>query len=140
MTLHKWIAGLIGVALIAPVSAADIYRCGPNGSTYSQTPCADGRRVEFIDDRSDEQRLQAKQVNERTVALASSLERDRLASEAANQPALTGIFSAPVKKVSNNSPQPHTKAKKKRLRTSTQAVNRYPPKPPQEVVVAQPRD
>lgn len=142
MNPYTSVIGWMAVALITPLAAAEIYRCGPNGSTYSQVPCADGRRVEALDVRSHEQRLQARRVNERTVALASSLERDRLASEAANRPALAGRFSAPAKKASSDAPQPHSKskAKAKRLRTSTQAANRHPTKPPQEMVFAQPRD
>ena len=144
MTLHALVAGCIGVALITPVAAAEIYRCGPNGSTYSQTPCAEGRRLELIDARSDEQRVQASQVNERTAALASSLERDRLAYEAALRPALAGSFSAPVKTASNNAVRPNTsakaKAKTKRLRVPAQPSNRRASKPAPAVVLAQPRD
>lgn len=142
MTLRTWIAVSIAVALVTPAAAAEIYRCGPNGSTYSQTPCADGRRIELIDERSDEQRLQARQVNERTVALASSLERDRLANEAAQRPALAGSFNAPVKTASNAAVRPNTsaKAKTKRLRVPAQPSNRRASKPVPVVVLAQPRD
>ena len=144
MTLHASIVGWMAVALIAPAAAADVYRCGPNGSTYSQTPCAEGRRIELIDARSDEQRLQARQVNERTVALASSLERDRLANEAAQRPALAGSFNAPVKTASNNTVRPDTsakaKAKTKRLRAKAQPSNRRASKPVPVVVLAPPRD
>ncbi len=142
MTLRTWIAVSIAVALVTPAAAAEIYRCGPNGSTYSQTPCADGRRIELIDERSDEQRLQARQVSERTVALASSLERDRLANEAAQRPALAGSFNAPVKTASNAAVRPNTsaKAKTKRLRVPAQPSNRRASKPVPVVVLAQPRD
>ena len=144
MTLHASIVGWMAVALIAPAAAADVYRCGPNGSTYSQTPCAEGRRIEQIDARSDEQRLQARQVNERTVALASALERDRLAYEAALRPALAGSFNAPVKTASNNTVRPDTsakaKAKTKRLRAKAQPSNRRASKPVPVVVLAPPRD
>ncbi|MEI7463792.1 MAG: DUF4124 domain-containing protein [Burkholderiales bacterium] len=139
MNPYTSIVGWMAVALITPVAAAEIYRCGPDGSTYSQTPCADGRRIDILDARSDKQRLQARQVSERTAALASSLERDRLASEAANRPTLAGSLSAPLKKVSSDAPQPHGKSKAKRMRTSSQAAKRHPPKPPQDVVLAQPR-
>jgi hypothetical protein len=140
MNPYTSLVGWMTVALITPVAAAEIYRCGPNGNTYSQMPCADGRRVDALDVRSHEQRLQARQVNERTLALASSLERDRLASEAANRPALAGSFSATAKKASSDAPQPHSKSRAKRMRTSTQAANRHPTKPPQDMVFAQPRD
>ena len=129
-------------ALATPMAAAEIYRCGPNGSTYSQTPCADGRRVEFMDERSDEQRRQAKQVNERTVALASSLERDRLANEAALRPALAGSFNAPAKQVSAHAARSHadakSKAKTKRFRQSSGPASRRAPTALGGAVLAQP--
>ena len=143
MTLHNWIVGWMAAALITPAAAAEIYRCGPNGSTYSQTPCADGRRLEVIDARSDEQRLQAKQVNERTVALAASLERDRLAAEAAHRPALAGSFNTPAKDVSSQTARSdtdaHSKAKKERLRQTSQAKSRRAPTARQDAVLAQPQ-
>ena len=145
MTLHTWIVSWMAVAFITPAAAAEIYRCGPNGSTYSQTPCAEGRRLELADARSDEQRLQAKQVTERTVALASSLENDRRADEAALRPALAGSFNAPAKSVSKNaarsntSAKAHAKTKPKRLRVPAQPSNRRAPKPAPAVVLAQPR-
>lgn len=145
MTLQALISGWMAVALMTPVAAAEIYRCAPNGSSYSQTPCAGGRRVELVADaRSDEQRMQAKQVNERTVALASSLENDRLTGEAAYRPALAGSFNTPAKKVSNNATRSNAKAgvkaKKKRLRVAAEAANRRLPKSAQEVVLAQPHN
>lgn len=142
MTLRTWIVGWMAVALITPAAAAEIYRCGPNGSSYSQTPCAEGRRVELIDKRNDEQRLQAMQVNERTAALATSLERDRLAYEAALRPALAGSFNAPVNTASNNTARPHTKAKAKtkRLRGPAPPSKRRASKPEPVAALAQPRD
>ena len=59
MNPYTSLVGWITVALITPVAAAEVYRCGPNGNTYSQMPCADGRRVDALDVRSNEQRLQA---------------------------------------------------------------------------------
>ena len=145
MTPHIWVVSWMAVAFITPAAAAEIYRCGPNGSTYSQTPCAEGRRLELADARSDEQRLQARQVTERTVALASSLERDRLTHEAALRPALAGSFNAPVKSASKNaarsntSAKAHAKAKPKRLRVPALPSNRRASKPAPVVVLAQPR-
>ncbi|OYT98846.1 MAG: hypothetical protein CFE40_08530 [Burkholderiales bacterium PBB1] len=142
MTLRSaCIASWVMTVLTAPALAQDIYRCGSNGNTYSQVPCTDGRRIELTDARNDEQRLQARQVNERTVALAESLERDRLASEAAARPRLAGSFSAPTKKVSTKASRAGAQAKaKKRLRLSSQAAHRRAPKSTQEAVLAQPRN
>ena len=139
--LHPLIAAWIGLTIAGPVAAAEIYRCGPNGAVYSQTPCGEGRRVELMDKRNDEQRLQAQQVNERTVTLASSLERDRLSSEAAHRPAMAGSFSTPAKKVSNTVSRSNAKAKaKKRRHLSAQAANRGLPKSARGLVPAPPRN
>ena len=142
MTLRTaCIASWMWIVLTTPVLAQGIYRCGPSGATYSQLPCADGRRFEPTDARNDEQRLQALQVNERTVALAESLERERLASEAAARPSRAGSFSAPTKKVATKESRPSAQAKaKKRLRLASQAAHRRAPKSTQEAVLAQPRN
>lgn len=66
----------------APVDAQTVYRCGPEGRSYSQTPCAQGRMVEVDDARSRQQRREALDVAERDRALADSLAQDRLAREA----------------------------------------------------------
>ena len=127
------------VAFAPAVFAQDIYRCG---STYSQVPCGDGRRFELTDARSDEQRRQALQVNERTVALAESLEQDRLASEAAARPKLAGSFNTPAKKISTTPTRSSAQAKsRKKPRLSAQAAKRRAPESPsaQEAVLAQPR-
>lgn len=139
--LHPLIAAWIGLTIASPLAAAEIYRCGPNGAVYSQTPCGEGRRLELMDERSDEQRLQAQQVNERTMALASSLEHERLSSEAAHRPALAGSFNTPTKKVANTVSRSNAKAKaKKRRQLSAQAANRGLPKSAQGVVRAAPRN
>ncbi len=139
--LHALIAAWVGLTLVGPVAAAEIYRCGSNGAVYSQTPCGEGRRVELMDKRNDEQRLQAQQVNERIVALASSLERDRVSSEAAHRPALAGSFGAPTKKVSNTASRSNVKAKaKKRRHLLARAANRGLPKSAQGAVTAPPRN
>lgn len=82
------------MAFIAPASAADIYRCGPQGSAYSQTPCANGTYLALADARNDEQRREARLVALRTEALAASLEQDRLTAESVDRPALAVGFKS----------------------------------------------
>jgi hypothetical protein len=72
------IAALIGTS----VQAQTVYRCGLDGRSYSQTPCAQGRSVEVNDERSAQQRREAIEVAERDRALGDSLQQDRLAREA----------------------------------------------------------
>ncbi|WOB09203.1 hypothetical protein [Piscinibacter gummiphilus] len=74
---------LIAAALTsASVHAQTVYRCGPEGRSYSQTPCAQGRAIEVNDERSTQQRREALDVAERDRALADSLEEDRVTREA----------------------------------------------------------
>ena len=43
-------------------AAQKVYRCGPDGRTYQQTACADGKAVDASDPRSAEQRQAAEGV------------------------------------------------------------------------------
>ena len=84
------------VALVLALSAgaalaAPIYRCG---NTYSQTPCPNGKLIDSADPRSAAHRAEARRLAERERRLAVTMERDRLAREAAQKPALaTGLDS-----------------------------------------------
>jgi hypothetical protein len=67
----------------AATSAATVYRCGPDGRSYSDTPCANGRAIEVRDERSNEQRVQAAQAARAEAQLADALRGERHAREAA---------------------------------------------------------
>ena len=81
MTLLPATALLLLALLAPPADAAGIYRCGPDGRTYSQTPCADGRLIDAADPRSDAERAEAKRVAARERNTAADLERERRARE-----------------------------------------------------------
>lgn len=137
MTPRTWFASCLALTLAAPVVASDIYRCGADGSSYSHTPCADGRRIEATDTRDDEQRLQAAQVHERTSALASTLERDRRAYEAAHPPAGAAGFNMPKKKAESKAVASRAKVAKaqvQRVRQAQAARHRTPTSPTQAPV------
>ena len=130
MTLRALIVGpifgCITMSFALPASAAEIYRCGVRGATYSQTPCDGGHPLALADERNDEQRAQAQQTAARTMAMATTLERDRLATEAAYRPALAGSFNAPLKQVTDDTLRPSAKAKRKRVSAqSTPRRNRH---------------
>lgn len=74
---------LLLLASITCVSAhaQAVYRCGADGRSYSQTPCAEGRAVEVKDERSAQQRREAIEVADRDRALGDSLQQDRLLRE-----------------------------------------------------------
>ena len=106
-------------ALPAWAQSQKVYRCG---ATYSQTPCAQGVALEVQDPRTPEQKLQADQATVRDVALADTLEKDRLKAQtqahaAAQQqarlahPAAHGPAAAP-RATANERPAPQGKKKK----------------------------
>jgi len=83
------LAGLVAATAVAlPVAAQTVYRCGPDGRSYSQQPCAEGKAVSVGDARSDAQRREAEATAGRDARTARMLERERLAARpAASAPA-----------------------------------------------------
>ena len=86
MTKHR--ASLLFAALLLATVAADaaspkVFRCGPDGRTYSQTPCKDGYVVDAADPRSVEQRKAAEDAVKREEKMADKMARERRAAEAA---------------------------------------------------------
>jgi len=70
-----------------------VYRCGPDGRSYSQEPCAQGRSVDVADPRSAQQAAQTRQAALRDAREADELQRTRLSAErsaARRGPALIG--------------------------------------------------
>lgn len=108
---------LLGPIWPAGAQPAPIYRCG---SSYSQTPCANGQQIQADDARSASQKQQADQATRRDADLARALEQDRLAQEkraAAEQP--VARVAPPVPQAAASSAQtPHESArlKPKRLK------------------------
>jgi hypothetical protein len=84
----------LGLALAAPAVPAappqTVYRCGPGGRVYSQTPCADGRPMTVDDPRTPGQRQEAADVARREAKAAQQLAEERRQREAAarGQPAI----------------------------------------------------
>jgi hypothetical protein len=71
------------LAATTGLQAQTVYRCGPEGRVYSQTPCPQGRAVDVDDQRSVEQRSVAQERVRKDQALGQAMERDRLEREAA---------------------------------------------------------
>jgi hypothetical protein len=81
----------LGLALAAPAAPPQtVYRCGPDGRTYSQTPCADGQALTVDDPRTAGQRREAEDVARREAKTAQQLADERRQREAAarGQPAI----------------------------------------------------
>ena len=98
-------------ALAAPPQT--VYRCGPDGRVYSQTPCADGKALTVDDPRSAEQQKAARDVSARDAEQARQLAAERRQrEEAARKQGAAGIkpeapaeaASAPRKKKTKGPP------------------------------------
>jgi len=74
-----------------------VYRCGPDGRVYSQTPCADGKALTVDDPRSASQQKAAREVTAREAEQAKKLADERRQREqAAKGQAAAGIKPAPA--------------------------------------------
>ena len=90
----KQLAFALGVMCMAGSAQAQaIYRCGPDGSEYSQTPCPGGKVLESSDPRSAAQREAAVRVAAQERKRAAELERERRAQQAAITPARAAGFN-----------------------------------------------
>jgi G3E family GTPase len=82
--MKVWISIAAVFITLATVTTAaigqKIYRCG---SEYSQIPCADAVVVQADDPRSSAQKVQSDAMIQRNAAAARSMEKARLAEEAA---------------------------------------------------------
>lgn len=74
------VAGAIGAASAA-LAQSTVYRCGPDGRSYSQQPCPQGRVVDIDDARTADQRADGAAAVRRDAALARQLEHDRRLAE-----------------------------------------------------------
>lgn len=95
-------------ALPLASGAQTVYRCGPEGRTYSQEPCRDGKAVDVADPRTPEQRAEAERAAARTRALGDNLERERRANEAQQRAALAAE-QARLRAVSQPASQPYVR-------------------------------
>lgn len=76
-----WFAAA-ALTLHGVAAAQSVYRCGPDGRIYQQTPCADGRAIDASDARSPEQRAAAQAVAEGEARRAAQFDRDNAAAAA----------------------------------------------------------
>ena len=50
--MKTWSLMLV-LLLAGPLNAQTVWRCGPDGKTYSDRPCTDGSTLDHADKRSD---------------------------------------------------------------------------------------
>ena len=120
------------LACWAGASAAQtVYRCGPDGRSYSQQPCPEGRRVEAGDARTAAQRAQGEAASQRDAKAAESLERQRRAAERAAPPRPVALDAPKAKEVKTaTAPKPKKRSKTRHAPTENadfRAVEVLPP-------------
>jgi len=87
---------LIAAVLPLAATAQTIWRCGPDGRTYSSTPCAEGRVLETLQARPAEEVAEARERAAREQQQADSMARSRLAQDARQRGnGLAGIAPPP---------------------------------------------
>ena len=81
---RRWACAMfvMGASTMGATQAQTIYRCG---TTYSDTPCAQGVKVPTADPRTPAQKSQTDEATARASGLAGQLEKARRADEAAAQ-------------------------------------------------------
>jgi hypothetical protein len=87
--LLPWI--LATAALAGSAQAQQIWRCGPDGRTFSDTPCKDGKTMQLPDSRPQTDRAEALLIAARERDLAERLTQERLQREAEQAGGLSGI-------------------------------------------------
>jgi hypothetical protein len=75
------LALLLAAAAGTTHGAGAIYKCGPDGKTYSQVPCAEGTLMDAADPRSAAQRAEAKRITAVERKAAADQERERKAAD-----------------------------------------------------------
>ena len=58
------------------VAAQKVYRCGPDGRSYQQTPCAEGKAIDVSAPRTAEQRQAAQSAAQSDAKAGAKFERD----------------------------------------------------------------
>jgi len=108
---------LAAAALLAAVPAAQaqtVWRCGPDGRTFSDTPCRDGRALETPASRPVADVNSAQEMAQRERALADQLVQERQQREAQPVAGAAGIHGSRLVKASETRSSRQS-AKKHRL-------------------------
>ena len=94
----KAFALLAALLFATSAQAQGVWRCGPDGRSYSDSPCAQGRVVAVADSRSATQVQAAQDVVARDRALARQMVQERRDNEheALSRSGITGFKSVAV--------------------------------------------
>jgi hypothetical protein len=87
---------LLAACLPASALAQAVWRCGPEGRVFSDTPCSDGRLVATVDPRPATEVQAARELARREQRLAERLREERVQRETVSPGAgLAGIGPGP---------------------------------------------
>ena len=92
--MKRFAACLLLLSACVAHAQATVYRCGPDGKTYSQEPCKDGKKIDASDSRTEAQRADSLATTAADKKRADELERDRLKREAAQKPSVASGFNS----------------------------------------------
>ena len=113
---------LLAALLTTQAQAQKVYRCGPDGREYSQTPCKDGQAIDVADPRSAADQKAARDVAAREERMADELTRERHAREAAAEKKAPAV--KPAKPAAS---APHTKSGKAKNHADEEADAKMSP-------------
>lgn len=116
--LASTIVALLVLAAAAAAHGQPVWRCGPDGRTYTDEACPGGVPVQVADARTAEQRLQAGREAAREAAFAARLVRERQQREAAWRPAAPVRIGPAAESLSRPREQPPLLAPKARPRAT----------------------
>jgi hypothetical protein len=118
ITLLMALSGVIPVA--SP--AQNVWRCGPDGRTFTDAPCPQGQAIDMPASRPAEDLHSAQQRAARERAWADQLQRERVQREAQPNAGPTGIYGLrPVKPL----PAPKVKTAKKKLKLPAEGADTW---------------
>ena len=83
--MRRLLLTLVLCHLTGLAAAQTIWRCGPDGRSFSDTPCTEGHALPLAETRPAEDVSVARARAERDIRLAEQLRRERLAEEAAQR-------------------------------------------------------
>lgn len=112
MTLLAVLTLQLGSLAAQAAPPQTVYRCGPEGRVYSQTPCADGKTLSVEDPRSASQQSAAREVAARDAKQAKQLaDQRRQREQQAQQQLAAGFKTAPPAPAAASAGQGAGKAK-----------------------------
>lgn len=99
----------------AAAQSQTVWRCGPEGRSYSDTPCRDGRALEVVEARPAADLSSAQDTARRESALAAQGVRERQQAEASARQGLAGTRGSRLAPLAGaaSSPKQSSRAKSK---------------------------